>query len=161
MRWPTACLRARDEGWPLPGLPAILVDATGSITAQNLYDGLKDRLRLEWLLGPAGDDALSISRDDLTVRPAAVGFLNLIHPNMSQMDLTDYGERYIRDQLAVVPGVSQVTMEGLGRPSMRIWLDRVALAARNLTVIDIENALRRENIDLPAGRITVDWGLDY
>ena len=90
-------------------------------------------------------------KDDADAQP--ILYLNLIHPNMSQMDLTDYGERYIRDQLAVVPGVSQVTMEGLGRPSMRIWLDRVALAARNLTVIDIENALRRENIDLPAGRI--------
>ena len=61
------------------------MNVTGSITAQNLYDGLKDRLRLEWLLGPAGEDVWSISRDDLTVRPAAVGFLNLIHPNKVQV----------------------------------------------------------------------------
>jgi HPr kinase/phosphorylase len=61
------------------------MDVTGSITAQNLYDDLKDRLQLEWLLGPADDDAWCISRDDLTVRPAAVGFLNLIHPNKVQV----------------------------------------------------------------------------
>jgi len=61
------------------------MDVTGSITAQNLYNDLKDRLRLEWLLGPATGDAWSISRDDLTVRPAAVGFLNLIHPNKVQV----------------------------------------------------------------------------
>jgi len=74
-----------EEGWPLSGLPAILVDVTGSITARNLYDDLKDRLQLDWLLGPAADDAFSISRDDLTVRPAAAGFLNLIHPNKIQV----------------------------------------------------------------------------
>jgi HPr kinase/phosphorylase len=61
------------------------MDVTGSITARNLYDDLKDRLQLDWLQGPDGDDAWSISRDDLTVRPAAVGFLNLIHPNKVQV----------------------------------------------------------------------------
>jgi multidrug efflux pump len=92
-----------------------------------------------------------IFKEDADAQP--IMYLNLFSPNVSQMELTDYGERYIRDRLAAVSGVSQVTMEGLGRPSMRIWLDRVALAARNLTVIDVENALRRENIELPAGRI--------
>jgi len=82
---PTSRGAGCDEGWPRPGLPAILVDVTGSITAQKLYDDLKDRLQLEWLLGPESDDAWSISRDDLTVRPAAVGFLNLIHPNKVQV----------------------------------------------------------------------------
>lgn len=100
---------------------------------------------------PDDIDAPQVWKDDADAQP--IMYLNLISPNMSAMELTDYGERYIRDRLAVVPGVSQVTMEGLGRPSMRIWLDRVALAARGLTVMDIENALRRENIDLPAGRI--------
>ena len=42
-------------------------------------------MRLQWLHGPQGDEAYSISRDDLTVRPAAVGFLNLIHPNKVQV----------------------------------------------------------------------------
>jgi len=36
---------------------------------------------------------------------------------------------------------------------MRVWIDREALAARQLTVADIENALRRENVQLPAGRL--------
>src|SRR5690606_27779235 len=52
-----------------------------------------------------------------------------------------------------IPGVASVNISGGGRPSMRIWLDRTALAARNLTVADIENALRRENLELPAGRL--------
>ena len=57
----------------------------GSITARNIFDQLQDRLRLHWLHGQADDGGNSISRDDLTVRPAAVGFLNLIHPNRVQI----------------------------------------------------------------------------
>lgn len=57
----------------------------GTITARNLYDDLRERLQLHWLHGPQEDEAYSISRDDLTVRPAAVGFLNLIHPNKVQV----------------------------------------------------------------------------
>ena len=58
---------------------------TGSLTARNLYDDLKERLHLNWMHGPDEAGAYSISRDDLTVRPAAVGFLNLIHPNKVQV----------------------------------------------------------------------------
>jgi HPr kinase/phosphorylase len=66
-------------------LPAILMNVAGSITARSLFNDLQDRLQLHWLAGPTGDDGYSISRDDLTVRPAAVGFLNLIHPNKIQV----------------------------------------------------------------------------
>ncbi len=62
------------------------MDVAGSITARNLFDDLKDRLQLQWLHGPEdADEAYSISRDDLAARPAAVGFLNLIHPNKVQV----------------------------------------------------------------------------
>jgi multidrug efflux pump len=49
--------------------------------------------------------------------------------------------------------VSQINIFGAGGPSMRVWIDRQALSARNLTVTDIEGALQRENIELPAGRV--------
>jgi HPr kinase/phosphorylase len=55
---------------------------TDSLTARNLFDDLKERLRLHWL---GGADGYALSRDDLTVRPAAVGFLNLIHANKIQV----------------------------------------------------------------------------
>jgi HPr kinase/phosphorylase len=57
----------------------------GSLTARNLFDDLQVRLQLHWVQGPEHQGAYSISRDDLTVRPAAVGFLNLIHPNKVQV----------------------------------------------------------------------------
>jgi multidrug efflux pump len=68
------------------------------------------------------------------------------------MELTDYADRYIVDRLSTIDGVAQVRAFGETR-SLQIWLDRVALAARGLTVADVENALRAENIELPAGRL--------
>jgi multidrug efflux pump len=72
---------------------------------------------------------------------------------MSMLDLTDYAERNIVDRMSTVPGVASVGISGGRRASMRVWIDRQALAARQLTVTDIEDALRRENVELPAGRL--------
>ncbi|MBL9098372.1 MAG: efflux RND transporter permease subunit [Alphaproteobacteria bacterium] len=83
---------------------------------------------------------------------APIMFLNLTSTAMSRMELTDYADRYIVDRLSTVDGVARVGSFGEQR-ALRIWLDRVALAARGLTVADVENALRAENIELPAGRL--------
>ncbi|HEY8519245.1 MAG TPA: efflux RND transporter permease subunit [Gammaproteobacteria bacterium] len=100
---------------------------------------------------PEDADPPSVSKADSDTQP--IMWLTLTSDSMGLMELTDYMERYIVDRFATIPGVSQINIFGAGGPSMRIWLDRVALAARNLTVEDIENALRRENIELPAGRV--------
>ncbi|HEY0941564.1 MAG TPA: efflux RND transporter permease subunit [Steroidobacter sp.] len=73
--------------------------------------------------------------------------------SMSTLELNDYAERNLIDRLSTVPGVARVSINSGRRYSMRIWLDRQALAARQLTVTDVEDALRRENVELPAGRI--------
>jgi multidrug efflux pump len=73
--------------------------------------------------------------------------------SMPMLELTDYAERNIVDRLSTVPGVASVGIIGGRRYSMRVWIDRQALAARQLTVTDIEDALRRENVELPAGRL--------
>lgn len=71
----------------------------------------------------------------------------------SLMDLTDYAERNLVDRLSVVDGVATIRIAGAQKTAMRVWLDRDALAARGLTVQDVENTLRLENVELPAGRI--------
>ncbi|GIX34374.1 MAG: hypothetical protein KatS3mg126_0153 [Lysobacteraceae bacterium] len=82
-----------------------------------------------------------------------VMWLNLDSATMDTLELSDYAERYLVDRLSSIDGVAQVRVGGQQRYAMRIWLDRVALAARGLTVGDVENALRRENVELPAGRL--------
>lgn len=80
-------------------------------------------------------------------------WLNFTGENMSVMALTDYARRYLQDQFSALDGVARVRIGGAKDKAMRIWLDRKALAARQLTVEDVENALRRENVELPAGQI--------
>ncbi len=80
-------------------------------------------------------------------------WIALASERLSPLDLTDIARRRIVDRLAIVDGVAQVFISGERRFAMRIWLDRQALAARNLTVQDVEDAIRRENVELPGGRI--------
>lgn len=80
-------------------------------------------------------------------------YISLEAGSMPVMELTDYAQRYIVDRFAVLPGVSSVNVFSSGSKSMRIWIDRMKLAARQLTVSDVVDSLREENLELPAGRI--------
>ncbi len=80
-------------------------------------------------------------------------WLNLVSDRMSVPELTDYAERYLVDRFSVLNGVARVRVGGGQVYAMRIWLDRRQLAARNLTVADVERALRAENLELPAGSL--------
>lgn len=97
---------------------------------------------------------ISIRKQDSDASP--IVWLSISSPNLPPLELRDYVDRYLRDQFAILPGVSQVSVGGVGAPAIRIWLDRLELAARGLTVTDVENALRRENLELPAGRLDSD-----
>lgn len=72
---------------------------------------------------------------------------------MNNLELTDYAKRYVVDRIAIVDGVARVRLGGGRDYSMKVWLDRDAMAARNVTVTDIENTLRKENVELPAGEV--------
>jgi len=80
-------------------------------------------------------------------------WLNLISDQMSVLELTDYAKRYLQDRFSVLPGVARVRIGGGLEYSMRVWLDRNKMAARGITVQDVESALRSENVELPAGSI--------
>jgi len=69
------------------------------------------------------------------------------------LEITDYADRYVVDQLQTLPGVASVIIGGERRYAMRIWLDRERLAGYRLTVQDVESALRRQNLEVPSGRI--------
>ncbi len=80
-------------------------------------------------------------------------WLNLSSDKLNQLQLTDYANRYLVDRLAVVNGVARVRIGGEKRYAMRIWIDKIAMAARDITLTDIEAALRANNVELPGGRI--------
>ena len=80
-------------------------------------------------------------------------WIRVIQHGADSLALTDYADRYLVDRFSSIPGVAQVRLSGGQRYAMRVWLNDEALAARGLTVADVENALRRENLELPAGRL--------
>jgi multidrug efflux pump len=80
-------------------------------------------------------------------------FLAFSSDRHSQLEVSDFADRFVKDRIQVLPGVAEVTINGERRWSMRIWLDRARLAAYNMTPQDIETALRTQNIEIPAGRI--------
>jgi multidrug efflux pump len=84
---------------------------------------------------------------------SAVMYLNLTSDRHSGLEQTDFADRFLVDRFSTVPGVARVRIAGARRYAMRIWLSREALAARELTVADVENSLRAENVELPAGRL--------
>ncbi len=71
----------------------------------------------------------------------------------SQIEASDYINRYLKTRLSVLPGAAEIRVFGERLPSMRIYVDRTRLGAYQLTVQDVEDALRKQNVLIPAGRI--------
>lgn len=69
------------------------------------------------------------------------------------LELSDFGNRVLKERLQTIPGVSEVRIWGEKKFSMRLRLDPVKLAAFKVTPIDVQNALQRENVELPSGKI--------
>lgn len=73
--------------------------------------------------------------------------------SLSTIEASDYIKRYIKTRLSVLPGAAEIRIFGERLPSMRVYVNRTRLAGYQLTVQDIEAALRQQNVLIPAGRI--------
>ena len=134
------------------GRSAITVEFNLDRDLDDATNDVRDKVTAVQNRLPEAANVPRISKREADARPILwMSFIN--NTGKSQMEMTDYLDRNVVDRLAVISGVSEVNFPAGGRPSMRIWIDRLALAARNLTVADIENTLFRENIELPAGRL--------
>jgi HAE1 family hydrophobic/amphiphilic exporter-1 len=80
------------------------------------------------------------------------GFLSPDH-SLSNQFISNYIDVYVRDAIKRVPGVGDVVVFGERKYAMRIWLDPAKLAARNLTALDVTNALQEQNVEIAAGQL--------
>ncbi|MGH6944802.1 MAG: efflux RND transporter permease subunit, partial [Geminicoccaceae bacterium] len=96
-------------------------------------------------------DEPTIQKADADAEP--IIYLAFSSDRHSPLELTDYADRYVKDQLQTLPGVAEVQIFGERRYAMRIWLDPLKLAAYDLTPQDVEDALRAQNVEIPAGVI--------
>ncbi len=82
--------------------------------------------------------------------------LTLQSDTKNQMEVGDYAENVIAQNLQTIPGVSSTSIRGQKRYSMRMWMDPSKLSAYGLTPLDVQNALDMENVDLPSGKLSGD-----
>ena len=100
---------------------------------------------------PQGIDEPVIAKVEADAFP--VVFLALSSDTHTPLQLTEMANQLVKPVLQTAPGAADVTIFGERKFSMRIWLDPDKLAAYRLTVQDVEDALRRSNLEVPAGRI--------
>ena len=100
---------------------------------------------------PAAADEPVISKVEADATPTI--WLAYTSETMGALELTDLINRIVKPRLQTVPGVADVQVGGDRRYAMRVWLDPDRLAGYRLTVQDVEDALRRQNLEVPAGRI--------
>ena len=117
----------------------------------SVANDVRDRVSRVLRMLPDEADPPSVSKQDGSA--GTTMWINVSSDTRSMMEVSDFAERYLVDALSIVDGVAMVRGSGSRRPAMRIWVDPTRLAARGLTVTDIEDALRRENVQIPAGRL--------
>ena len=141
----TLTSRSRD------GQSQITIEFAPGRSVESAANDVRDRV------GGALDDlpeevlAPEVRKVDADASP--ILFLVVSKPGWSRLELSDYLDRNLVDRFSAIDGVARVFVGGEARPSMRIWLKPDRLAALSLTPADIENALRNQNVELPAGRL--------
>jgi multidrug efflux pump len=117
------------------------------IAAQDVRD------RVSRVRGNLPEDILEpvISKQDADAQP--IIWISLNSDRYSPLELTTLAERQIKPRFQGVAGVSSVMIGGEKRYAMRLWLDSERMAARRVTVLDVQRALREQNVELPSGRV--------
>lgn len=133
------------------GLSDITLEFALTRNLDAAANDVRDRVTRVQSLLPPGIEAPLVMKENSEAD--GIMWLALISDRHSELDLTDFAQRQLKDRLAPLPGVSTVTLDGERRYAMRIWLDPDRLASRLLTVQDVEDALRTQNVSMPTGRI--------
>jgi len=106
-------------------------------------------------------DNLPTESDPPQILKRAAGFattmwLSLSSSTWSDLELGDYAERYLVDQFSSIKNVGRIRVGGLRELSIRVWIDPIKLAANDITIKEVESAMRGENLSLPAGTLEAD-----
>lgn len=117
------------------------------IAAQDVRDRVsRVRGRL-----PENIDEPVISKQDSDARP--IIWVGMSSDRFTPLEMTDLAEKQIKNRLQTVEGVSSIYIGGEQRFAIRLWLDSEKMAAHQVTVLDVQQALREQNVELPSGRI--------
>ena len=133
------------------GESSITIEFTPGRDIDSAANDVRDRIGAA--ASDLPDDALPSQVRKVDADSFPILFFVLSKPGWSRLELSDYADRNLVDRLSAIPGVARLFIGGETRPSMRVWIQPDRLAAYGLTPDDVEDALRRQNVELPAGRI--------
>jgi hydrophobe/amphiphile efflux-1 (HAE1) family protein len=125
------------------------LDANIEAAANDVRDKVSQAVRQL----PQDIDALpTVTKSD--ANSDAIIAMTVKSDTKNPMELSDYAENVIAERLQTIEGVSTVQIWGQKKFAMRLWMDPDKLAAYNLTPVDVKQALDKENVELPSGKIT-------
>lgn len=118
-----------------------------NVAAQDVRDRVA-RVRGE--LPPDIEEPV-VAKQEASAQP--IIWVSFFSERFSTEELTGIADRLVKDRLQTVPGVSSVILGGEKKFAMRLWLEPLKMAALSVTVLDVERALREQNVELPSGRV--------
>ena len=133
------------------GSSSITVEFELSVDMETAANDVRDKVAQAQRLLPRDADPPVVAKADADASP--IMFINVQSPERTLLELSEIADLTIKEQLQTINGVSAVLIWGEKRWAMRLWLDPAKLAGYGLTPLDVRNAISRENVELPAGRI--------
>ena len=133
------------------GRSTITVEFDLSVDLETAANDVRDRVSRSLSYLPPDADPPIVSKADADSNP--IIFLNIRSEQRSLLELTEIAQRTFKESLQTIPGVSSIAIWGAKEYSMRLWIDPSRLSAFKLSPLDVRNALLRENLELPSGRI--------
>lgn len=133
------------------GRSTIRVEFIIDVDLEDAANDVRDRVSRAQRNLPPDTDPPIVTKADADAIP--IVFLNIKSDQRDLLELSDIAQRTFKERVQTIDGVSEVWIWGEKRYSMRLWMDPVKLAAYQITAVDVRNALSRENIELPSGRI--------
>lgn len=132
----------------------ITVEFELEIDLEAAANDVRDRVSRAQRNLPPDVDPPVVAKADANASP--IVFLSVQSDTRNLLDVTNVAINVFKERLQTIPGVSEVRIWGEKRYSMRLWMDPAKLAGYQLTPLDVRNALNRENVELPSGRIEGD-----
>ncbi len=133
------------------GRSTIIVEFDLDVDLEAASNDVRDRVSRGVRRLPPDVDNPIITKADADSRP--IVFLNVQSNTRDLLELSDIANTIFKERFQTIPGVSEVRIWGEKRYSMRLWMDPDKMASYQVTAVDVQNALNRENVELPSGRI--------
>ena len=133
------------------GRSFITVEFELEVDLETAANDVRDKVSGAMRLLPKDVDPPTVTKADADAQP--IFGVSLRSDKRSLIDLSMYAEQYYKERLQTISGVSSVTIWGEKRYSVRLRMDPALLAAYRVTPMDVRDAVTRENVELPSGRI--------